>query len=329
MAQLRDSQTQRVYQLRAHHTVGRCTERSDTVITSPITSRIHLSLEWDGRHWHVRDLSKNGTWLGNQRLHANESVPINVGDRIHIGAPDMPALELVDDAPPTSALIGVSPDTPDLPLDPFVFLPDQQNPEAVLIYSHQRLSWLLHPMEHDNVQSTERIILHGDYLRYGGREWQVFLAETEHATEISTTPQQHLEDIEFIFDLSQDEEHTALKLACNGDALIDLGERSHHYLLMHLARVRAADAVNGQDRMTQGWLDNEQLKRDLGLDMPHINIMIFRARKQIGESLEHTLDSEHLIERGKGRLRFGASKVRIYKGDNLAFALPPDLPGAG
>lgn len=328
MAQLRDLQSQRVYQLRAHHTVGRCTERSDTIVTNPITSRIHLSLEWNGQRWHVRDLSKNGTWLGNQRLNANESVPIAIGDCIHIGDPDAPGLELVDDAPPRSALVAVSPDTPDLTLDPFVFLPDQQDPEAILIYSHQRHSWLLHPVEHDNVQPTERVILHGDYLRYGGKEWQMFLAETERTTEINTTPQRHLDDIEFVFDLSQDEEHTALKLGCGGE-FIDLGERSHHYLLMHLARVRATDAEDGQDRTTQGWLDNEQLKRDLGMDMPHINIMIFRARKQIGESLEHTLDSEHLIERGKGRLRFGASRIRIYKGDNLAYALPPTAPGAG
>ena len=322
MAQLRDSQTQRIFQLRAHHTVGRCTERSDTVITSPITSRIHLSLEWDGRHWHIRDLSKNGTWLGSQRLHANESVPIKVGDRIHIGAPDVPPLELVDDTAPRSVLLAISPETPDQPLEPFVFLPDQQSPEAVLIYSNQRHSWLLHPVAHDSVQGSERMLLHGDCLRYGGREWQVFLAETERTTELSTAPLQHLDDIEFIFDLSQDEEHTALKLDCDGE-MIDLGERSHHYLLMHLARVRAEDAVSGLDGMTQGWLENDLLKRDLGLDMPHINIMIYRARKQIGESLKHTLDSEHLIERGKGRMRFGASRVRIYKGESLAFALPP------
>lgn len=328
MAQLRDTQSQRVFHLRAHHTVGRCTERSDTVISSSITSRIHLALEWDGGGWHIRDLSRNGTWLGSQRLQANESVPLQVGDLIHIGSPEMPALELVDDSPPRSALIATTPETENLPLEPFIFLPDQQHPEAVLMYSHQRHSWVVNPVEHDSLQASERIIMHGDYLRYAGREWQVFLAETERTTEISNTPRQHLEDIEFIFDLSQDEEHTTLRLECNGQQ-VELGERSHHYLLMHLARVRAIDAAGGLDRVTQGWLDNEQLKRDLGLDMPHINIMIFRARKQIGEGLEHSLDSEHLIERGKGRMRFGAARARIYKGEQLAFALPPASPAAG
>lgn len=321
MAQLRDSDTGRSYPLRAHHTVGRCAERSDTVISSPITSRIHLALEWDGRLWHIRDLSKNGTWLGERRLQSNESVPLRLGDQIHIGSPEMPPLELVDDSAPVSGLVGITPDTPTLPLEPFVFLPTQQDPEAVLIYSYQRHTWMLHPMEQDSVQATERVVLHGDYLRYGGKEWQLFLAETERTTELSAGPEQRLEDIEFIFDLSQDEEYTGLKLCCD-ERELELGERSHHYLLMHLARVRAEHARAGHDNKTQGWIENELLKRELGLDMPHINIMIFRARKQIAESLEHGLDSEHLIERSKGRMRFGGSRFRIYKGDDLAWALP-------
>ncbi len=321
MAQMRDSESQRTFSLRAHHTIGRCPERSDTVLASPITSRIHLAVEWDGEHWNVRDLSKNGTWLGDSRLHANESIQLKKGDCLHVGAPGMSPLELVDDSPPHSGLIGMTEDTPSLPLEPFVFLPSQQAPEAVLIYSYSRHSWLLHPMEHENVQATERLIHHGDNLRYGGKEWQVFLAETEQTTELSSEPEQSLESIEFVFDLSQDEENTGLQLHC-GSTDINLGERSHHYLLMHLARIRASDAANGLDGKIQGWIDNEQLKKDLGMDMPHINIMIFRARKQMADSLDHTLDSEHLIERGKGRMRFGGSQFKIFKGEKLAYALP-------
>jgi FHA domain-containing protein len=321
MAQLRDTASLRTFPLRAHHTIGRCTERSDTVISNPITSRIHLSLEWDGEQWNIRDLSKNGTWLGATRLQANQTVPVKPGDKLHIGAPDTPALEFIDDSPPRSALTGTSEHTPDLPLDPFVFLPNQQMPEAVLLYSYARHSWLLHPIEHDSAQMAERLIHHGDYLRYGGMEWQVFLAETEKTTELNTAPEQSLDDLEFVFDLSQDEENTGLELHSPGRD-IKLGERSHHYLLMHLARVRAAEAARGYDQKTQGWVDNEQLKRDLGMEMPHINIMIFRARKQLSESLEATMDSEHLIERGKGRMRFGCSRFKIYKGAQLAHALP-------
>ncbi|KZX53438.1 hypothetical protein A3709_09935 [Halioglobus sp. HI00S01] len=328
MAQLRDKDNKRSFFLRTHHTIGRCAERSDTVMSNPIASRIHLSMEWDGERWNVRDLSKNGTWLGATRLHPNQSVPVRIGDKIHIGAPDMPPLEFIDDTEPNSGLLGMTEDTQDLPLEPFVFLPSPDNPQAVLIYSYHRRCWLLQPMEQDNIQGNERVIHHGDTLRYDGHEWQVFLAETENATEISVSPEQKLEDIEFVFDLSQDEENTGLQLNCGSDK-VNLGERSHHYLLMHLARIRAADAGNGYDQKTQGWIDNEQLKKDLGMDMPHINIMIFRARKQISENLEHSLDSDQLIERGKGRMRFGSPRFKIFKGESLTYSLPSAEASAG
>ena len=319
MAQIRDNHSNKSYPLRAHHTFGRCTERSDTVISSPITSRIHLALEWDGQRWNARDLSKNGTWLGETRLNMNESTPLEVGDKLHLGSPEMPPLELLDDGAPVTSLLGLD-GAPTIALEPFVFLPDQDKPEAVVIYSYQQRSWLLHPMEQDTPQQAD-ILHHGDNISFGGLSWQVFLTETEQSTEINQPPDSSLENIEFVFDLSQDEENTALKIIQGGKDL-SLGERSHHYLLLHLARQRAMEAARGFDGKTQGWVDNEQIKKDLGMDMPHINIMIFRARKQIADKLTEVWDSEHLVERGKGRMRFGGSNFKIYKGDQLTYALP-------
>jgi len=320
MAQIRDTQSERTYLLRAHHTLGRDTERSDTVISSPITSRIHIAIQWDGERWNARDLSKNGTWLGKHRLVANESTPLSVGDELHLGAPEMPPIVLVDDSPPQSTLVGLD-GTPSLELASFVFLPDQNAPEAVVIYSFHRRAWMLHPMEQDSPQHLEQVLHHGDQISYGGHRWQMFLAETQQMTEINAAPQSRIEDIEFVFHMSQDEENTALQLHLDHQKL-DLGERSHHYLLLHLARLRASQAAEGFDSYTQGWIDNEQLKRDLGLEMPHINIMIFRARKQIVESLTTTLDSETLVERSKGRVRFGGTRFRIYKGAQQIFSMP-------
>jgi hypothetical protein len=322
MAQIRDTDSEQSFPLRAHHTFGRCTERSDTVISSPITSRIHLALEWDGQRWNARDLSKNGTWLGGNRLTVNESTPLQRGDKLHLGSPEMPPLELVDDSGPVTSLLGLD-GAANVALEPFVFLPDQEHPEAVVTYSYQRRSWLVQPLEYDTPQQAD-LLHHGNIIGYGGMRWEVFLTESEQSTEINQPPDNSLEDIEFVFDLSQDEENTALKMRLSGED-VSLGERSHHYLLLHLARLRAMEAARGYDGKTQGWVDNEQIKRDLGMDMPHINIMIFRARKQIAEKLADTWDSEHLVERGKGRMRFGGSRFRIYKGEQLAFALPsPD-----
>mgnify|MGYP000035111837 FL=1 len=325
MAQIRDTENQTIIPLRSHHTFGRSGDRTDTLVSSPITSRIHLALEWDGQRWNARDLSKNGTWLGTTRLLANENTPLQAGDMLHLGSPDMPPLELIDDSAPFSALLGAG-HAPSLTLQSFVFLPDQQTPEAVVSYSYQQRSWVVRSMDQDTSAQSSDILHHGDRLSYADMEWQVFLAETQQSTEISQTPENSIEDIEFVFDLSQDEENTALHLKLT-DRELSLGERSHHYLLLHLARQRAMEAANGFDGKSQGWIDNDQVKKDLGMDMPHINIMIFRARKQIAESMDDSFDSELLVERGKGRMRFGGSQFQIFKGEKLAFALPPpDAP---
>lgn len=320
MAQIRDNQTQQIHPIRSHHTFGRCPQRSDTVVSNPITSRIHIAIEWDGESWCVRDLSKNGTWLGRRRLLANESTRLSAGDQLHLGSPEMPALELVDDTPPRSQLVGLK-GTPSRALKSYTFLPNADAPEAVVIYSFQRHNWVLHPVEQDSPQAMDRPLGHGDEIALGGGLWQLFLADSEQMTELSVAPENHLDDIEFVFHLSQDEENTDLRLQV-GNQHLELGERSHHYLLVHLARLRAQQAADGFDLDSQGWIDTQQLQRDLGIEMPHINIMIFRARKQIADNLTTALDSELLVERGKGRVRFGGSRFKIFKGSQLAYALP-------
>lgn len=320
MAIIRDTSSDQRYPLRAHHTFGRSAGSVDTLITSPIASRIHVALAWNGKGWLVRDLSKNGTWLGTRRLAAGENIPVQAGDSLHFGAPDAPAWELEDDTPPRSALVASDHDSTDIDLEPFVFLPDQSQPLAVIIYSYHQHNWMLHYMEQEQASAAGQALAHGDEITVGDASWQVFLAESEQATVISP-PSGQLEELEFVFDLSLNEENTNLQLR-QGQQLIDLGERSHHYLLLHLARQRAQEASEGLDAKSQGWIDNEQLKRDLGLEMSHINIMIYRARKQLAESLPAPFDSEPLIERGKGRMRFGCPNFRIFKGEQLTYALP-------
>ncbi|MEM7294897.1 MAG: FHA domain-containing protein, partial [Pseudomonadota bacterium] len=60
----------------------------------------------------------------------------------------------------------------------------------------------------------------------------------------------------------------------------------------------------------------------LGADMTHINIMIFRARKQLAHALVGKVDSDFLVERGRGRVRFGFPRFKIYKGEELTYHLP-------
>jgi len=152
-------------------------------------------------------------------------------------------------------------------------------------------------------------------------EWTVFLAETADATELHPEGDAQLSEFEFVFDLSLDEENTELRLL-GKDQILDLGERSHHYLLLHLARWRAVEAARGLDQKSQGWIQSDQLTRDIGVEMPHINILIYRAKQQLAQYVDHSMDLNELVERGRGRMRFGCPRFKIYKGQSLTHMLP-------
>jgi len=317
-----DTHSKQRYPLRSHHIIGRNAETADTVVSRAIVSRVHAALEWTGANWQVRDLSRNGTWLRDTRLNPNESVAVAAGDKLFFGSPEAPAWELVDDSAPRSRLVGTSADAPHLDLEPFLLLPDADAPELALYYAPLRRCWLSTPVSSVSDEPEETPIRHGDTLVAGGHSWTLFMAEAGDTTEPYPPTELRLPDFEFVFDLSLDEEVTQLTLQHDHKAL-DLGERTHHYLLLHLARIRAEHAREGLDAKSQGWIESSELARQLGVDLSHLNILIFRARKQLADNLGVVMDSAELVQRRKGRVRFGCSQFRIFKGESLTCAMSP------
>jgi len=121
----------------------------------------------------------------------------------------------------------------------------------------------------------------------------------------------------FHFDVSLNEEHTWLQIACSGHPLINLGERIHHYSLLTLARHRLGDARRGYEADSQGWLAIAQLEKMLGLDGKYLNIQIFRARRQLQKALPAGVSIDAVIERRRGEIRFGRQPFRIVRGSKL------------
>lgn len=130
----------------------------------------------------------------------------------------------------------------------------------------------------------------------------------------------------FHFNVSLNEEHTWLHIVCEGQRIISLGERIHHYSLLTLARRRLADANRGYESDSQGWLSIEQLSKMLALDAKYLNIQIFRARQQCRKHLPDATSIATLIERRRGEIRFGRHSFRIMRGAKLEgeFILAPE-----
>jgi len=116
--------------------------------------------------------------------------------------------------------------------------------------------------------------------------------------------------------VSLNEEHVYLSLTLSGEHQLDLGERSHHYCLLTLARHRLSDARRGVDNSGQGWVERQQLSRMLGLDTAHLNIQLHRLRQQIARALPPGLQLE-VVERRRGELRLGTLPFCIVRGSSF------------
>ncbi len=304
--------------LREHHVIGRAAERVDLYLCDPNVSRQHASIEWTGDGWVIRDHSRNGCWLNGSRIPRLAPQALALEDVIQLGSSQSPVWRLVNDAPPRDTLVSLTAGVDDIELEDFHFVPNEENPVYLLHYSPERASWLASGPLANSQAAIERELKHGDELHGEGCCWRFLAVGVEKPTAISPACARSAEQFEFVFELSSDEEHTRLVLR-DGDTGIDLGQRSHHYLLMHLARLRAEEATLGYDSTSQGWVDTDVLTRQLGLDLSHINILLFRARKQIASGTDTGLGADGLVERRKGQIRFGDIRFRIYQGAELKF----------
>lgn len=321
MAYLLDHATQTCFPLAPHHTFGRMANNVDTLIDKPYISKLHAAIEWTGDHWCLKSLGLNGTWINGSRLNQGDSRDLHVHDEVRFAEPNDPGFTVADLTPPCDMLWPL-----DQPLEPFQpitlsfyhLLPDANHPALALFFNEERQAWYREAL--DNPNGQQPIALNdGDLVQVGDHHWQFIQARIYGPTEAKSS--NHLNDYRFIFHLSLDEETTQLEL--QHQQTLDFAVRTHHYLLLQLARHRAQDAARGLDSESQGWVYTDQLAAELGLDNTHMNIQIFRARKQLADSLPNLLGQQSLVERRGGKIRFGCEKFTVYKGATLTLTSLP------
>ncbi|WP_282073087.1 hypothetical protein, partial [Janibacter hoylei] len=86
---------------------------------------------------------------------------------------------------------------------------------------------------------------------------------------------------------------------------------------------RVQDEQKGTDPESQGWVSIQVATHELGITVNHLNTQIFRARKQISESLPDAVDTSNLVERRSWEIRLGCPLFEIYKGAQLEAKTEP------
>lgn len=289
--------------LRDYHTLGRRDGTVDTLLKYTYVSKLHAVIEWREPNWLIKDVSKNGLKLNNKIIPAQKPVILNVGDTIDMAGMGEVILTIKDLSAPVPLLINQDSPAETVKIAQSILLPNDSAPELALFLCPDREQWFA-----DNVETGEETgpYEHGDQVRISDTAWKFLLVAEDDATTVVSSEQTSLDDIVFRFDLSQDEENAHLTLIDNGMEL-ELGERSHHYLLVHLLRHSV------QSDGDAAWLDTQLLMKELGLEETHLNIQIFRARKQVAAALPNVAGHSTLIQRRRGALHLGIKNFEIYK----------------
>lgn len=302
MAMFLDTQTQQSTRLCSQHVFGRHSGLVTTVLTNPEASRVHASVNWNGSHWLLQDNSSNGTYINGHHYIKGAKHRLIVGDKINFGSLKSTTWTVLELGAPSCMLVPQAKHLEAIELEGIMLLPNEQAPEFMLYQSqhgqwmHESVAGILPLKNGDQVQSSECSWVFVDAAAFDATQ----LVQQEHA----------LPCVAANFNVSQNEEHVALKLSIDG-TLLDLGNRTHHYLLLLLARQRIADNAAGFSDSEKGWIDKNQLSKSLGMEETHINTQIYRFKQQILQALPANNTHVQPIERRRGELRFAYDEVCI------------------
>ena len=313
MAILFNTHTQQRIRLLPYQLIGRSVEQHHIVLRDKHASRMHSIIQWDGESWSLKDTSTNGTFVNENKVTTDTHHRLQQDDQLQFGHITSDKWVLINSDAPKSMLIPNSPDLPVIELNQLIALPSENQPEVTLYLSPHH-EWICES------PSGVSVLKHLDLVGTQQKTWRFIDAKAGIKTQQHTpsnTPD--TPNIAYFFRVSQNEEHVFLQLNINNED-IDLGERAHHYLLLELARKYQRDTAAKIHHNERGWMDKDLLSRTLGMSESHINIQIYRLRKQLVNTFpQHHKDSTTLptmIERRHGELRFTGKNITISGGLN-------------
>lgn len=313
MAYLIDEQKLEKVYLKSYHTIGRFKYNVDTLINSPEISRHHAIIEFTQGHWLIRDVSTNGIWINDKKISKNLPYQLCLNDKVDFAAPGRSSFVVGDLSTDCQFLVSQSDSGKVIEIKDQLLLPNEKEASHIAYFDSMLNYWFLE----DLFTNDRQVLIDGGLISIFNDQWQFYCSSPSTITKQLKNEVAQNVDYALSFNVSLDEENTHLTLNV-ADQTVDLGTRSHHYLLLLLARTRILDKEAGLENELQGWMYREELAKALGVQMNHMNIMVHRARKQLADAcLDICPEFAYMLESENGKVRLNCNDITIVKGSKL------------
>ena len=302
MGAIRDRSTGEIYELEVECVIGRapgCSLR----VARPFVSGRHAKLFWDGGGWQLRDLvSRNGTFVDDQRLGPGSCRRLGPGSRIGVGVATS-GWDLVDESPPGVLVNSLSEGHQVVVKDGILAIPSCDDPGA-MVYRDADGRWVLEKANHSITPISSMQI-----FELGSGVWRFSCPpdppQDRNATDSAPA---RLAQIQLHFLVPPRQEPPQLRLM-NGRQTIEVVDC--HRLLLTLARKRLADAAAGLSEAALGWTSEDELASEARRWGIALNTEICRIRRQFGRT--DVLDPGSIVVRRPRlrHLRIGTGRIVI------------------
>lgn len=283
--------------LKPVHIFGRDPSVADSILDGESCSRMHCVIRWQTGLWYITDESRNGCSINGERIKKGSGFNLSQGDILSIGNDENGQWLVECDKGPKPVLI-CQEQNRFIELQTLNILPDELNPECQILLQNDE--WL-----YENGQDFQ-VIKDNFALKIAGLEWVFHPNHLVQETKYNYPIEKDIPKL--TFNVSRDEENIQLLFELDGK-ISDLGHKTHHYLLLEMARHQLEDS--GASKKELGWISNDLLLNNMRIDSNHLNIQIYRAREAIRKCSSHW--GQRLIERRRGEIRLCPCLLSINK----------------
>lgn len=307
MAIIKGTQSNKSIVLQIQNRFGRSKKISTIHLAEKDISQSHAIIEWKNGSWFLQDYSRNGTLVSEKYIH-HSSKKLKEGDIIQFGRSESTKFKITDISPPASYLMSLTNPEVIIELRNYHKIYKGKDNDTLIYYSSE-MYW-----KAETISNTIRFE-HGKSYQILNQNW-VFIENQPLDSTIDT--RNIIDDAQFLFTVSEDEEHIGLKISIN-DMVLDLGERAHHLLLLILAREKLSDAKNPSLTNNFGWMDMDNLvdriSKELNkeVDQYYLNLLIHRFKKQLFGLEPYGYLFSDVIKRKKGKICFAHPFINILK----------------